>query len=86
MLFMLRRRGVEKDLIEDYFTRRQACNKCTIGALLSAEPAVAIVRRTLRQLTPGLRITVEEIEESIANEVIQFRLKRDKAPALYGSR
>ena len=71
MLFMLCRRGMAKDLIEDYFERQQACNKFTIGALLSSEPVVGIVRRTLRQLTPGLKITAEEIEQSIVNEVIK---------------
>lgn len=71
LLFMLCRRGVAKDLIDDYFERQQACNKFTIGALLSSEPVVSIVRRTLRQLTPGLKITTDEIEQSIINEVIK---------------
>ena len=75
MLFMLCRRGVAKDLIEDYFERIQACNKFTIGALLSTEPVVNIVRRTLRQLTPGLKVTAEEIEQSIINEVIKREIQ-----------
>lgn len=70
-LFMLCRRGVAKDLIEDYFERIQACNKFTIGALLSMEPFVNIVRRTLRKSTPGIKITTEEIERTIRDQVIK---------------
>lgn len=71
VLYMLCRRGVEKDLIQEYFERMQACNKFTIGALLSSEPVVTVVRRILRQLTPGLKVTLEEIQESIINEIIK---------------
>ena len=63
--------GLVKKLIEDFFERQQACNKFTIGALLSSEPVVAIVRRTLRQLTPGLKVTAEEIAETITKEVVK---------------
>lgn len=71
MLFMLCRRGVGKDLIEEYFERQQACNKFTIGALLSSEPVVTTVRRMLRQLTPGLKVTPEELTDIITQEVIK---------------
>lgn len=70
-LFMLCRRGVAKDLIEEFFERQQACNKFTIGALLSSEPVVTTVRRLLRQITPGLKISTDEIQELITEQVIK---------------
>lgn len=72
-LFLLCRRGVSKDLIEDFYEKRQACNRFVVGALLSNDAVTNQVRRLLRSITPGLKVSSEEIRHIIQNEV----LKRD---------
>jgi len=70
-LFMLCKRAIKKDLIEEFYEHRQACNKFTIGALMLSTPALTLIRRQLRQIHPGLKVTDEEIKEIIGSEVIK---------------
>ena len=44
-----------------------------IGAVVLTEPVLNIIRKVLRQITPGLKVTNDEIESIIATEL----LKRD---------
>lgn len=73
MLFLLCKRGVQKDLIDEFYEYRQSVNRYTIGAVLLTEPVVNVIRRELRKIKDGLKVSNEEIEELIVNEV----LKRD---------
>ena len=73
LLFLLCKRGVQKDLISDFYEYKQSVNRYTIGALLLSDPILAVVRRELRRLKTGLNVDVEEIGEMMAAEV----LKRD---------
>ena len=70
-LFMLCRRGVSKSLMEDYYDRQQACNRFVVGALLTSEPIVNTLRRELRRMTPGLKVTDDELQALLENEVIK---------------
>lgn len=72
-LFLLCKRGVQKDLIDEYFEFKQSVNRYTVGALILTEPVVAVVRRELRKIKDGLKVSNEEIEELLRHEV----LKRD---------
>ena len=73
LLFLLCKRGVQKDLIADFYEYKQSVNRYTIGALLLSDPILTVVRRELRRLKTGLNVDVEEIGEMMAAEV----LKRD---------
>ena len=70
-LFLLCRKGIEKELIEEYYDRQQACNRFVIGALLGGEAVASLVRRQLRSITPALRVSAEEIQTIIRDEVIK---------------
>ena len=78
MLFLLCRRGLAKNLIEDHFERQQACNKFTIGALLGSEPVVSTVRKLLRQMNPGLKVTPEEIKEIVETQVLKREVQNSE--------
>ena len=71
MLFLLCRRGVQKDLIGDYYEYRQSVNRHTIGALLLTDSVTNAVRKELRKLKPGIKVDTEEISKLIKNEVIK---------------
>ena len=71
MLFLLCRKGIDKDLIDEYYERQQACNRFVIGALLGSDQVVTIVRRLLRSITPGLKVSTEEVKSIILDEVIK---------------
>ncbi len=48
LLFMLCRRGIDKELIDEFYDRQQACNRFVIGALLANDAVAALIRRQLR--------------------------------------
>jgi predicted type IV restriction endonuclease len=72
-LFLLCKRGITKDLIDEFYEYRQSVNRYTIGALIQTEPVVNAIRRELRRFKDGIKVTTQEIQELISNEV----LKRD---------
>ena len=71
LLFLLCKRGVQKDLIGDYYEYRQSVNRYTIGALLLTDSVTNAVRKELRKLKPGIKVDTEEIRNLIKNEVIK---------------
>jgi len=61
LLFLLCKRGVQKDLIDDYYQYRQSVNRHTIGALIRSEPVINAIRKELRKLKEGIKVENEEI-------------------------
>ena len=72
-LFLLCKRGVQKDLIDEYYEYRQSVNRYTIGAMLLSDDVVSVIRRELRKVKSGVIADVEEIKYLLETEV----LKRD---------
>lgn len=77
-LFLLCRRGIDKDLIDEYYERQQACNRFVIGALLCGDAVAALVRRQLRAITPGLKVSADEIQSIIREEVIKRDIRESE--------
>ncbi len=71
LLFLLCKRGVQKDLIGDYYEYRQSVNRYTVAALLLTESVTNAVRKELRKLKPGIKVDTEEISNLIKGEVIK---------------
>ena len=74
MLFMLCRRGVDKDLIEQYYEYQQLVNKFTVAAILMSEATHLLVSRLLRKLGPSIKIDKDKIAEVIKHQVIKREL------------
>lgn len=79
LLFLLCKRGVQKDLIDDFYEYKQSVNRYTIGALLLTDPIVNTVRRELRKLKTGIKVDSDEIRELISQEVIKRELLESEA-------
>jgi hypothetical protein len=65
--------------IDLYWKYKEATSRYVIAQLLVQAPSLSLVRRQLRQLFPGLKVSEDEIEKVLRTEVI----KRD---ALEGDR
>ncbi len=78
-LFLLCKRGVQKNLIGDYYEYRQSVNRYTIGALLSTSSVANAVRKELRNLKPGIKVDAEEISNLIISEVIKREILESEA-------
>ena len=79
LLFMLCKRGLQKDLIDDYYEYRQSVNRYTIGALLLTDSIANVVRRELRKLKPGIKVDAPEIRDLIQGEVIKREILESEA-------
>ena len=72
-LFLLCKEGIAKDAIGEFHDHIQSVNRFMLGAIALSEPIISIIRRELRKISPGVKVTDEEIEKILLTEV----LKRD---------
>ena len=72
-VFLLCRQGIKKQVMEDYHERSQIVNRFMVAAISQTDPVVAVIRRELKRLAPGLKVEKEEIQELLKSGV----LKRD---------
>lgn len=73
MLYSISREGIKKGILFDYYTRKQAANKYILGAIISSEPVVKVIRRELKRISPDIKVSTEQIKNTVESEV----LKRD---------
>jgi len=71
ILFLLCKRGLIKDNIDKYYEFKQSINRYTVGAVLCTESVASAVRRELRKMNPGIKVSTDEIQEMINSEVLK---------------
>lgn len=70
-LFMLCRESISSDSLAEYHRQAQIVNRYTIAELLQGETMVSLLRRELRRLFEGIRVTEDELRVILANDVIK---------------
>ena len=70
-LFMLCRESISSDSLADYHRHAQILNRYTVAELLQGEAMVTSLRRELRRLFDGLKVTDEELRTILTNDVIK---------------
>ena len=71
LLFLLCKRGIQKDLIDDLYQYKQSVNRHIIGALLLTIPLTTAIKKELKKLKPGIKVTQDEIHEFIKTDVLK---------------
>lgn len=71
LLFLLCKRGIIKDNIDKYYEHKQSFNRYMVGALLTTDIIASVLRREIRKINPGLKVTVEEIQEMVQGAVVK---------------
>jgi hypothetical protein len=71
ILFLLCKEALAKAVIEDEYERIKSVNKFVISAILQSEPALNLIRRELRRVSPGLQVATDEIESILISDVIK---------------
>lgn len=80
LVWLLCKEGWQKARLGEYFEQRQALNRFTLGALIMAEPAVDLLRRELRRMSPDTRIDEEQVRAVLVTDVLRREvLEGDKA-------
>ena len=73
ILFLLCKRGIKKNRIDEFYEHTQSVNRYTLAAVLLTEPVIKVILRELKRTKDGLKVDRERVEELISKEV----LKRD---------
>jgi hypothetical protein len=82
LLGLLAKESWQKARLGGYRSQKQALSRFTLGALLMTDPVLDVLRRELRRLSPDVRITVDDIRNAVANEVLKREvLEGEKAEA-----
>lgn len=74
MLYYLSRESMAKGnrtSLDDFHSQQQLVNKVMIAQILMADPVLDTVRKTLRKLSADLKISNDEIQHIIADEIIK---------------
>lgn len=74
MVYYLTREAMtkgNKTFLDEYHTQQQLVNKFTIAQILLAEPALDMVRRSLRKLSPDAKVSNDEIAHILLDEIIK---------------
>lgn len=72
-LFLLCKEGIEKSAIDEFHDHLQSVNRFIIGAIVQSDPVVQVIRRELKKVSDGVKVTLEEVQNILVTEV----LKRD---------
>jgi predicted type IV restriction endonuclease len=71
LLWLLAKEGWQKARIGEFHAQRQAVNRYTLAALILSEPLLDSLRRELRRLHDGIKISNEQIADALQNEVLK---------------
>lgn len=78
-LYLISREGAAATAIDNFWEQKEATSRYVVAQLLLSQPALSSLRRHLRRMYPGVRVSEEDLSKLLAAEVI----KRD---ALEGPR
>lgn len=70
-LYLLCKEGWIKSVLGEYHVQRQALSRFFLGAMITSEPVLQVLRRELRRLSPDVRVEVDEIRAALISEVLK---------------
>lgn len=80
--WLMSKEGVLKSGLADYYSQREALSRFTLGALLTSDTVLDLLRRELRRVSPDANIETDEICTVLTTEVLKREvLEGDKAVA-----
>ncbi len=78
-LFLLSKEGIQKSGLDAYNDQLRVRNKFNLAALLLSDSVVHVVRRELKRIAPDVRISMEQIRESITHDVLKREVTEGEA-------
>jgi hypothetical protein len=70
-LYLISRESITGSDITKFAAHREATSRFVVARLLLCETSLAVVRREMRRLSPGLSITTDEVEKLLRDEVLK---------------
>lgn len=82
LLWLLSKEGWLKSHLEEFAAQQEALSKYVIGALVTSDAVLSVLRRELRRINPDTRIAVEQIDGVLREDVLKREiLEGDRAEA-----
>jgi predicted type IV restriction endonuclease len=79
-LFLLTKESWSKSALSDYYDQKQALSKFSISAVILTDTVLGVIKRELRRLTPDVKISNEQIQSVLVQEVLKREVvEGDKA-------
>lgn len=71
LLFYVSKESLGKSLLEDFHLQKQSLNKFFIGQILLTDSVLDAIRKTIRKISAGSKIELDDLKEVITNEVLK---------------
>lgn len=71
MLFLLAKEGLTNSALAEYHAQVKAVNRFTLSAIIQSDPITKSLRRELSRLSPDVKISLEDVQEVLVNEVLK---------------
>lgn len=71
LLYYVCKESLGKSGLEDYHIQKQTFSKFFIGQLIISEPIIDSIKKTMKKISPEVKVSNEEIIELIQNEVLK---------------
>ncbi len=74
-LFMLSRESITTDALQEFHRQAQILNRFVIAEMVLSEPVITVLRREIRRLFDGLKVSEEEMRALVSEQVIKRDLQ-----------
>jgi hypothetical protein len=82
LLYLLSKEGWQKARLAEHHSQREALSRFMMGAIISSDAVLEVLRRELRRVSPNIRVELNEVREVLLNEVLKREiLEGEKAIA-----
>jgi hypothetical protein len=71
MLFLYTKESWSKSALSDFYEKKQALSRFTIGAVLLTEPILTVLKRELKRISPDIKIDADQIRSVLEQEVLK---------------
>lgn len=71
LLYYVCKESLGKSVLEDFHVQKQLFNKFFVGQLILSEPVVDSIRKTLKKVSPEIRVSNKDIIELVENEILK---------------
>jgi hypothetical protein len=71
MLFLYTKESWSKSALSDFYEKKQALSRFTIGAVLLTESVLTVLKRELKRISPDIKIDADQIRSVLEQEVLK---------------
>lgn len=71
VLYLWCKEGWQRSALGEYQAQKQALSKFFLGAVVTSQPTLEVIRRELRRISPDIKITTDQIQAALINEVLK---------------